>query len=51
MNINLHAPIGVTGYGNVAINLLKELAKTENVCLSPIGTPRPETQEDANIID
>lgn len=51
MNINLYAPIGVTGYGNVAINLLKELAKTENICLTPIGSPRPETQNDANIVE
>lgn len=50
MNINLYAPIGGTGYGNASWNILKELSKENDICLVPIGTPWPESQEQANLI-
>jgi glycosyltransferase involved in cell wall biosynthesis len=53
MNINLHAPIGVTGYGNVAFNLLKELTKDKKhkVSLTPIGNPKVESPLDSALIN
>jgi glycosyltransferase involved in cell wall biosynthesis len=51
MNINLYAPIGITGYGNVALNLLKQLVKQEhNICLTPIGNPKVESESDLDLI-
>jgi glycosyltransferase involved in cell wall biosynthesis len=51
MNINLHAPIGVTGYGNVAFNLLKELTRNHKACLTPIGTPKADSPLDLALIN
>jgi glycosyltransferase involved in cell wall biosynthesis len=51
MNINLHAPIGVTGYGHVAFNLLKELTKNHKTCLTPIGNPKAESPLDLALIN
>lgn len=50
MNINLNAPIGVTGYGNVALNLLKGLFEDHSVALFPIGQPKLENEIDKSLI-
>lgn len=38
-NINLHCPLGYTGYGITSLNILNELDKISNVSLFPIGNP------------
>ena len=50
MNIHLQAPIGATGYGNAALNLLKEIDKDHDICLTPIGNPKIENQSDEETI-
>lgn len=49
MNINLNAPIGVTGYGNVALNFLKHLSTDNSVALFPIGQPKLENDTDERL--
>lgn len=51
MNIHLQSAIGGTGYGHAGLHLLKSLSKHNNVCLSVIGNPHPETREDAEIVN
>ncbi len=51
MSINLYAAIGSTGYGNASLNLLKELDKQdEEVCLTLIGSPNIESEENLEVI-
>jgi glycosyltransferase involved in cell wall biosynthesis len=51
MKINLYSPIGSTGYGNASLNLLKALNKLDiDVCLSLIGSPNIESQENLEVI-
>jgi glycosyltransferase involved in cell wall biosynthesis len=50
MNIHIQAPIGFTGYGNASINILKELNKDNDVCLTSIGAPQVENKQDAEIV-
>lgn len=51
MNINLNAPIGMTGYGNVALNLLKSLYKDHSIALFPMGQPRVDSSLEEEIIN
>ena len=48
--INLMAPINPLGYGVVGFNVTKELSKTNEVSLFPIGNPEVATQEEADVI-
>lgn len=50
MNMHFMAPIGGTGYGYVALHLLKELSSNHGAALSLIGQPNVETQEQAEAI-
>lgn len=51
MNLNCYFPINQLGYGQVGINILKELLKLNvNASLFPIGGIQVTTQEDANYI-
>ena len=38
-NLNIHSPIGFTGYGYAGLNIVKELVKIQdlNTTLFPIG--------------
>lgn len=51
MNINFFAPIGGTGYGNAAINIIKALNNKHDICLTPIGRPNIETQDQHSLIE
>ena len=49
--LNLCFPINQLGYGQVGINLLKELDKLADVCLFPIGgRPSVDSQELADVV-
>ena len=50
MNMHFMAPIGGTGYGYVALHLLKELSSNHGAALSLIGQPNVENQEQAEAI-
>lgn len=51
MKINVHCPIGSTGYGVASLNLIKELDKREHeVSLFNIGNPSVDNENDLNII-
>lgn len=49
-SLNIIAPIGFTGYGIAALNILKELSKKYNTTLFPVGQPRIDTQEDLDTV-
>lgn len=49
-NLNFISPIGFTGYGIAALNILKELYKQYNVSYFPIGNPNIDNKEDAEIV-
>lgn len=49
-NLNMVAPIGGTGYGIAALNILKELSKLYNITLFPIGNPRAENNEEYELL-
>ena len=50
MNLHLMAPIGYTGYGYASLNILQSLIEENNVGLTPIGNPNPETQAQADLL-
>lgn len=50
MNLHLMSPIGFTGYGYTALNILKSLSADHNIGLTPIGNPSLESQDDAAIV-
>jgi glycosyltransferase involved in cell wall biosynthesis len=50
MNINILGPINQLGYGIASLNIVKALAKENNVSLFVIGQPQITNQEDADII-
>jgi len=50
MNIHLQAPIGATGYGNAALNILKEINRDHDVCLTSIGNPQIENKSDEDTV-
>jgi hypothetical protein len=50
MNLNLIAPINDLGYGQVGMNLARELSKICNLSLFPIGQPTPRTFDDYNVV-
>lgn len=50
-NLNMIAPIGSTGYGIAALNILKELSKIYNISLFPIGNPGVENQEEYQLLE
>lgn len=48
MNLHYMAPLGYTGYGYTALNILKNLDKEgHTIGLTPIGSPSVESEEDA----
>lgn len=50
MQINLQAPINQTSYGIAATNILRELVKTNEVALFPIGGLDISSQEIADLV-
>jgi hypothetical protein len=50
MNININCPIGGTGYGIAALNIIKELNKQSKVSLFHMGNPIIDNQSDYDII-
>ena len=50
MNMHLMSPIGGTGYGYVALNILQELSKNHDIGISLIGNPNIENDSQAKII-
>jgi glycosyltransferase involved in cell wall biosynthesis len=52
MNIQFFAPIGFTGYGYAALNIIKEMYNNQNnISLKPIGSPSIDTENDKNLIE
>lgn len=49
-NLNFISPVGGTGYGIAALNILRELQDYYNISYFPIGNPNIENNEDANMI-
>lgn len=50
MNMHLMSPLGGTGYGYVALNILQELSQNHNIGISLIGQPNVENEEQAKIV-
>lgn len=51
MNLHLMSPIGYTGYGYTALNILTTLQKlSNNIGLTPIGQPSIDTKQDSIVV-
>jgi glycosyltransferase involved in cell wall biosynthesis len=49
-NLNFISPLGFTGYGIAALNILKELSSQYNISYFPIGNPNIDDPKDAKIV-
>lgn len=49
-NLNFISPLGVTGYGIAAHNILKELSNLYNITYFPIGQPHIDNPKDVPLI-
>jgi glycosyltransferase involved in cell wall biosynthesis len=49
MNISISAPINHTGYGIASSNIVRELAKYNNISYFPIGQPSVDSKEDYDL--
>ena len=50
MNMHLMSPLGGTGYGYVALNILQELSENHDIGISLIGQPNVENEKQAKIV-
>lgn len=50
MQINISAPINQTGYGVASFNILKHIARNNEISYFPIGGPLVNCQEDYNFV-
>lgn len=51
MNIQFFSPIGFTGYGYAALNIIKAMGNSSKISLKLIGAPSIETDEDKYLIE
>lgn len=49
-NLNFTSPIGGTGYGIAALNILERLNEKYNISLFPIGNPHIDNQKQADML-